>query len=686
MDDRENGWFSGNVILWFNRPFFLVKINGFRKIIGMNPASFLLRFALFTVIGLVLRHLTSNAPTPENAKNLWYAAPAFLVFLLFWTGLLSWGAFFRQRFKIFGLSSLESTLLDLVTGSLFAYLLAYLLTPLHLFSANRGWALWLVLGCGYALGFGSIGLKKAFDFGSNWYSKLFMGLVPLIVSVKLIEGIQFHQHGDSYVTYLVGPRAWGESGSFGSFLRYSQLFLSTSWESLFAWGSALMGFRGGVGLDISQWFSQWVTAGFGYFGSLIALLSLVGRFTKFQPLGSAWHPVVALVSLQIPSLKWTQNLAKNDFGLIFWGLSAFVLSFHLYAVSPFVAFVAGTAVGAMVVGKFTLIFFGGILSLYVLSKHRKNLTPFILGGLVGSFPVFLRNFILTGNPVFPWLPEVFPSQYLNSFAEHGAKAATQKKFLFSDVLTYLTEFKVEIPFILILLVVIVLFRKHRKSVLTYLFVPVSAAIAFTLTVRPSTGIRYQNVVLVLLSVFSIFWVFTLVEISIGKFQRKILAPIMIILSVAFVSTADLTLFTLFQIGNPDKFNTFTVKMKITNQIGGPAKVWIRSNIRPEETIISYGDVHIYYLIDYALTEVGQSVEWGTKVFGKNLDDAELFFKTAPFDYLYLAGDDYYKDASFSKDQTQISEIMTRTRNWDSRCKMYDDEKAQVWNLKCLKGI
>jgi hypothetical protein len=57
-------------------------------------------------------------------------------------------------------------------------------------------------------------------------------------------------------------------------------------------------------------------------------------------------------------------------------------------------------------------------------------------------------------------------------------------------------------------------------------------------------------------------------------------------------------------------------------------------------------VHIYYLIDYPLTEVGESLEYGKKIFKSTVDEAEVVFKNAPFDYLYLAGEDYYKGRNF----------------------------------------
>lgn len=641
-----------------------------------------LRFLIFLALGFTLRFITQHAPTPELSQNLWFALPAFGVFVLFVLSACSWGSFLRTKINYSFFSNSEEALFDLSVGSVGMYLLAYALTPLGLFSSANGIILWVVLGIGFTLGFPSLHMKKWFDFGSHWYSKLFMALVPLIVLVKLIEGVQFHQHGDSYVTYLVGPRTWGESGNFQGFLRYSQLFLSTSWESLYAWGTALMGFRGGAGLDISQWFSQWVTGGIGVLGSLLLGLALCKRLAMSFPLSTAWYPVIAIVSLQAQALRWTQNLAKNDYGIIFWGMSAFYFSIYGAVASPAIAFMAGLLTGAAVVGKMTVVILGGLLSFFILLKARKNSIPFIIGGIMGSVPVFLRNFILTNNPVFPWLPKIFPSPYLSDFAENGANAATQKSFLITDLWEYSREIYQEIPLFMSIFLIF-LFSKYRKKAFELLLIPVISFVIFTLTLRPSTGIRYQNATLILLSVFAVYFTFFILDQWSQKILKNRKTLVLLALSFVLLGMANLTFFTLFQIGSGKKFCTFSKRMVGTNEIGGPAKVWIRSNIKPTESIISFGDVHIYYLIDYPLTEVGQSVEYGKKIFHSTLDEAEALFKHAPFDYLYLAGEDYYKDAAFAQDQAKIGDIMKRANAWDAKCKRFDNTKAQVWDLKCL---
>jgi hypothetical protein len=204
--------------------------------------------------------------------------------------------------------------------------------------------------------------------------------------------------------------------------------------------------------------------------------------------------------------------------------------------------------------------------------------------------------------------------------------------------------------------------------------------------RPSTNFRYQNAALVLIHGFSIYFSFYLVSRLFERLQQRVVATASFVLALVLLAQSNLTLFTLLQIGNSKKFAPFSRRMVETEQIGGPAKVWIRSNIPKGKTILSFGDVHIYYLMDYPLTEVGQSLEYGKKIFGRALDDAEKVFLKAPFDYFYLAGEDYYKDAAFAKDQATIREIMERTGSWNQKCKVFDNSKAQIWDLKCLNKL
>jgi hypothetical protein len=617
-----------------------------------------------------------NAPTPEKSLHLWFSLPAFVVFIQFFFAICCLGSLTRRKLKLNLFSDVEMGLFDLAVGSVGFYFLSYALTVLGLFSSKHANLLWLILSGFVFLGQEGVNIGKWFAIRKQSKFSWLILLLPLIVFLKLLEGLQFHQHGDSYVTYLVGPRAWAVTGNFNSFLSYSQLFLSTSFESLFAWGTALMGLTGGNGLDISQWFSQWVTAGIGVTGTLLGLMSLYARMSNIVPLSAAFAPFVAIYALQVPVLRWTQNLAKNDTGIAFWGVAASFFSLFHAAQSIKMAAFSGLIFGAMVVGKMTTVVLAAALGFFILLKNRKNFFVFVLSGLLGGAPILIRNYALTNNPVFPWLPNVFPSAQLSEFALHGAKAATKNWINIQALPGYISELFQQNPLVLVIPIVF-LFKSWRSKVAVILLVHFFAFALFTLFLRPSTEIRYQGPVLIMLSFFAVYFTFAILE----QFKQKWL---MYFLSLFILFATHITFFSFFQIANAKKFSVFSHWISGTNQIGGPAKLWIRNNLKQSSTILSFGDVHIYYLIDYHLTEIGQSLEYGNKMYHANLNEAELLLRNAPFDYLYLANEDYYKDLSFANDQAKIAAIYKRTESWPSHCKLFDNQNAIIFDLSCLK--
>jgi hypothetical protein len=249
-----------------------------------------------------------------------------------------------------------------------------------------------------------------------------------------------------------------------------------------------------------------VSGGIGVAGVLITLLAFCKRLQAKFPVDSQWFPIIAIATLQIPSFRWTQNLAKNDHGIAFWGLSAFYASFYLAPISPGLAFFTGALAGAAAVGKVHSCHPRCCIGLNILFTSRKHVLPFILGGLAGSAPVFLRNYFLTDNPVFPWLPKIFPSPVINEFLEHGAAAATSKAFHLVDLPYYLNEFYAE-SYFLISIILILFFRKTHQRCIESDDLPILSFFVFTVTVRPSTGIRYQGPTLFLLVFFGTYFSF-----------------------------------------------------------------------------------------------------------------------------------------------------------------------------------
>ena len=637
----------------------------------------LTRFAAFMAVGCGFLFITRQAPPPELATSLAFALPSFVVFILFLASILSWGAWVRVQLKLPFFNGTENGFFDLAVGSVGAYLLSYALTPIGLFSTQMNFVLWAILSLGFALGSKNVNPKSWFEFGSHWFERI-IGAIPfLVVVLKLIEGLQFHQHGDAYVTYLPAPRSWATLGNFSEYRDFMQYFLSTSWESLFAWGTALMGLRGGAGMDASQWFAQWCTGGIGVLGIVLGSLALCHRLALSFKVDAKWFPLATTLAVQVPVLRWTANLAKHDMGVSFWGLSAFYFSVYLLPISPALAVVAGVITGAAVIGKLTLGILGVFLGISILIQAPKRFLQFAVGGVLGVLPVLMRNLMVTGSPVFPWFPNLFPTPYQSQSMLSGSSHATGAHFSLADAGGYFSEILSNLPLLLALIAAFALLliknRTLLKTFLSVTWVPVLALIGFTVAFRASTEIRYQNATLVLLAAMGGYFSLYLIR----EFGKSWTEKLNIVFAIVVIATSNITFFTLTQIGSA-KFQPISKKLDQIQGTGGSAKLWIRQHLSPKEPIFAVGDSHPYFMMDYRLTESSQSVEFDKLIFGKTPEEAEPLLLHSPFHYLYLAS-----DASFSIYKPTIIAIMKASSKWNQACKLYENPTAQIWDLPCL---
>jgi hypothetical protein len=503
----------------------------------------------------------------------------------------------------------------------------------------------------------------------------------LILGAKALEGVQFHQHGDAYITYLVGPRALGATGSWEPFIRLPQLFLGTTVESLFAWGTVLMGLKDGSGLDLSQWFSQWVSGVLALGGIFLGLYAILTRIHQRLALQNHLILWITLLGAQVPALRWTQNLAKNDTGISFLGVGGFYFMTFLAPHSAIGSFFGGTILGALFVGKMATAPFVAVMGIYLFFQNRKVFLFAIFGGILGAAPILIRNGLLTQNPFFPWLPSLFPSPLMNEFLRLGGSAATAKTINVQDFFGYMLELVRENYVITLLPAGLWFLFKRDRHVAFLILLPMISFLFFTLALRPSTEIRYQGPSLVLVSAFGGLAAAIFVSMT-GRISR--------VLNWVFVifvlGTTNLTLFTYLQVKRSDKFGTFNEIMPRTRYIGGAAKTWIRNNIPSSSTIISFGDIHIYYLIDYQLIEVSQSKEHGGRIYGMKVSEAADYLKNSGYDFLYLAREDYFKGDLFNDVPYTVGEIMDSTSHWEIGCKKFDHPAAQVWDLRCLAKV
>ena len=632
-----------------------------------------IRGCAFLVIGLLISQITHQSPTPEKNLNLWNAVPAFAIFALFMAATFSLGAYIRTSLKIPFFSGAENGLFDLSVGSVALYELAYLLTPFHLFQSRYSLLLWIFLSIFFGIGSTSIQARKWFDFARTKLAKFFLAIPMLIIVIKLLEGLQFHLHGDAYVVYLTGPRYWAETGNFNQFYNFTQLFITTTWESISAWGTCLMNLTGGSGLDLTQFFAQWSSGVLAIFGLILGAIALGQRLSQIFPIKDEYLPILGIAAAQVPVLQWTSNLAKNDTGIAFLGFAGFYLSIYLLPLSPLIAFVAGGVVGAAVIGKLTLVMIGLSITLYVFIFEKKHFIPFAIGGIAGALPVLTRNYVLTRNPVFPWYDQIFHTGLLSQSILVGVSTATQHTSQgLSQFINYFVELNHEVVLWPIFFVLILFFKNDRKKVFSVSWVPALAIILFTLTLRRSTETRYQNASLVIASVilcFLTFYAFT-------KLPKRFATIASIIFSIFLIGTSNITTFTLFQIGS-SKFAP--LKDKLASLAGGEGKLWIRQNLKTDSKILSIGDPHLYYVSDYKITEIVQSLEWDAKIINLSVADFEKSVRDSNFDYVYLAN-----DVSFFDQLAKTNQFMQDSRNWNQQCKKLDVPKAQIWDLNCLR--
>ncbi len=636
----------------------------------------LLLGAIYIVVGFALSRITSQCPTPEKVETLWYALPAFLIFILFLIAIFSLGSIVRKKINLPHFSGVENGLFDLSVGTCLLYVCAYLLTPFHLFSSNTTLLLWILLGLGTTIGFEDIQIGRWFEFTTRKWSKFLLGVPFLIVLLKLLEGLQFPAHGDAYNAYLPAPRSWAELGAFSNYPKSIQYFLSTSWESFSAFGTALMGLHEGQGLDLSQFFAQWCTGGIAVLGVVFASLAFCVRLAEVIPLAPTWFPAISILALQVPCLRWTENLAKNDFGICFWGFSAFYFAEYLVFISPIFAILGGVIAGAMVVGKFTAALLAVALTISTFIRNKKTALLYALGGIFGALPVLARNFSLTQNPFYPWFASLFQSRGLSESAQAGSAQATLVSIQLDQIPAYTVELLKELPFLPFIF--LILFCKPiSKNIGQSISTLLASLVAFTLLFRPNTEIRYQGPTLVILATLSAFLFFSILESLSKRYLNRFAQAPLLIASILVIALSNISFFTFAQIGGK-KFVPWTTRAIELPEIGAPNQLWIRQHLSPNEPLLILGDGYPYYLMDYSISSWGSKEGIEKMIESHQTADLKTILRTAPIHYLYLSS-----LAGYVPYRQSIQELMDQLLDWKSECNLYATPNSQVWDMTCV---
>ena len=424
-------------------------------------------------------------------------------------------------------------------------------------------------------------------------------LILFLVAVRLLDSWRLLPHGDVLMYHLSAPRIWFDTGTFESLLPNPVYLQASFFEYLYQWGNLIFAGEPGQGLVASELFSQMLHAGLGFGGTILCLASIFEYFGL-----NRWSCVIAaLMGANYGSLSWTVSIAKNDFGTTLWGLSGVLFFLIVETWTPALLVTLGVLLGVSFFAKLTSGFFLIIFCLYLFWKflrwgsflHAVRNGFCIAGGMIlGGMPIWLRNWSLTGNPVFPTLNGVFKSPYLgNSF-----QAAVDQHHLlhFSGTLTewlaIWDRLKTEsslFPMMFIGLICIFVSKKVRTVLGEFGWVAWISFVLFLGTVGIKADLRW----------FGIGWVFLFSVGATGVFLFIQNLPSAKIRKAGLWIVAGLILgfcqFPFHVIGKAVKGKFPSPESQVYNTTAGAAKKWFREHADPKAHVLTTGDTETYFI-------------------------------------------------------------------------------------------
>lgn len=360
----------------------------------------------------------------------------------------AWGAGFLLAATFLGYGLFASRVLSLsrllapVLGSAFAALTATVLGALGLISA---WSLLLfsAVGGGILAREASL-ISRNTDRASTVRNRiggeerhspplrslplLFIGaLTAVFIASRLILAAVPNTHPDALWYNLPAARAWFAMGRIALLPESIVSAQASYWDYLFLWPCALFPDSTVRSLLSAQIASQLLVVLLGYLpaGGVVFLLFRHRHATAADGQGGQggkdgeeeveriWGMVTAVGALAANEMLYTAATAKNDCGVLSWLLAGVTVC--LLAQSARVVFVGGLLLGLACGAKLTSLFIvAPFLVLFaVTTKRWCGVATAVSGAAIPLVFFAIRNWLWTGNPVFPSLSGLFPSEYFS---------------------------------------------------------------------------------------------------------------------------------------------------------------------------------------------------------------------------------------------------------------------------------
>jgi hypothetical protein len=587
--------------------------------------------ALILIFGGLLFNVQNITPAPHlddldsgSLLDTLYAILLVGLVLFIAAGL---GAFISKPFRLSAWSFLERAVIGLslglagiAYGELFLGLIGWI-QPIHQIIF-----LLVVAGAVFkqSVLFLQEGLTAVKDFGETWrdfsrLKKIFFGVGVIALLLALFLTFTPPYDYDGLMYHLQGPRLFLETGRIIPIPENWFTFYPATWEMLYMLGM-------GLGSDI---FARLIA-----FSTLLLFLFVTYSFGKrFLPAPGGW--LSAAMVIGVPMMLAWGGFAYIDLALsLFQFLAIGLLLIWIENGDDKLLVLSGIMQGLALGSKYTAFSGAAIIGLcvvWVSVKHRKeqkqpfrrlvsSVLRFGLPAIIVAFPWYLKNFLWTGNPIFPFVfhQEIIDPSVLKLWTDYLASFGTGNGFwdYFLLPITVFTKFNRFSTFsifgdypnpVMLLYIVYPFIRKRIKqnrefldllfiiSILQFVFWAVSSQqTRFLMPLFPAVSILVSAVILSLSTIKTRFnWPKVISVVAVGG---------MLIFSLAKMGSyfAHVKPYQVL-LGNPSK-NDFLATFVVDYR----AIQYINTNLPEDKTVLLLWGGKGYYCDGKCVPDIEQS--------------------------------------------------------------------------------
>ena len=249
-------------------------------------------------------------------------------------------------------------------------------------------------------------------------------IFPLLYFLaRLFSGGVPQQHSDALYYHLAAPKHWAQLGRIILVDTHPTFAQTGIWENIYGVPMLFLGTKGLFPLITTQLYSQWMHMLWGQVGCMLMGAALIGRLAPASLARPGLRIFLAWLACSFASVEWLGCLAKNDFILTLFAMGAlaaaiegrpgwagFLAACSFSTKSLGIVAVAGTPIAVTITVLCTRL-------PWPARWRRLGKAALAYGAcaVLGALPFTGRNWLWTGNPLFPYLDEVIGPGWLTTF-------------------------------------------------------------------------------------------------------------------------------------------------------------------------------------------------------------------------------------------------------------------------------